>query len=109
MKPWQQAKKWQLENSKIDFEELLGAYLNGGYVWSSPTEFMLFTKVCVVGKKLAEGEPNAWYIQLAGGENPIARLVEILPEPMEMICWHRGLGRLHVWAWEKFNRFRKER
>ena len=105
MNPWQAAKKVQLENSNLGFEEMLGLYLNVGYVWSSPTEFCLFAKVRVEDGKIVEGEPNAWYIGLAAGENPFARLKEILPEPMDSICWYRGKGRLHIWRWEKFNRF----
>lgn len=106
MNPWQQAKKWQLENSDLDFEELLGMYMsNGGHVWSSPTEFCMFVKARLKNGDLVDGNPNAWYIQLCAGKNPFNRLREIWPEPMDFVCWHRGKGRLHVWRWEKFDRF----
>ena len=97
-----------MENDGEPFDVMLGKYISHGHVWSSPTEFMLFAKVRVEAGEFAEGKPNAWYIQLVGGESPFARLLRILPEPMEMICWHRGPGRLHVWPWNKFNRLRKE-
>jgi len=104
MKPWQEAKKWQLENSELDFEELLGASLNGGFVWSSDSEFALFTKVRVEQGELVEGEPNAWYVQLAAGKKPFKRLMEVAPGPMDFVCYRRGKTRLHIWPWEIFKR-----
>lgn len=105
MKPWQAAKKWQTENTELDFEELLGAFLNEGYVWSSGNEFALFCEVRVENGELKEeGEPNAWYVQLAGGTRPFRRLMEVAPKPMDFICYHRGKTHLRIWPWEQFKR-----
>ena len=105
VKPWQKAKRWQMENSEVRFEELLVLFCEDGYVWSSPTEFMLFVPVRVESGEIVEGEPNAWYVQLAAGKDrPFRRLMEIAPMPMDYVCWHRGTEVLRVYSWDTFKR-----
>lgn len=109
MKPWQKAKRWQLEKSEVRFEELLVLFCEDGYVWSSPTEFMLFEPVRLEDGKIMEGEPNAWYVQLAAGTNrPFLRLMNLAPHPLEYVCWHRGTEKLRVYQWETFKRKAKK-
>jgi hypothetical protein len=43
MKPWQKAAFWLARHFKDEsFEELLASYFHDGYVFSSPTSFILF-------------------------------------------------------------------
>jgi hypothetical protein len=107
MHPWQSAKKWQLENSEIPFEELLGSFFSEGYVWSSPTEFILFRQCRWEFETMCGGdvEPNCWAIQLAAGKNPMARFMELAPKKLKYVAWQRrGSDRYHVWNWDKFNK-----
>lgn len=106
MFPWQTAKKWHMESgSVISFEELLGSYMGGGYVWSSPTEFVLGRQVRLEDGKIVTGEPNAWFVHLAAGEEPFQRFLEIAPNKQEYVCWHRrGRENLHIYKWDTFNR-----
>lgn len=92
MKPWQAAKKWHIDNgSDLQFEQLLGAYLNDGFVWSSPTEFMCFAKVRVENGRMTRGKPNAWYVGFCAGKKlSLGKLMSLPPHPMEWVCWHRG-------------------
>ena len=107
MKPWQAAKKWHTENSEIPFEELLGHFFNEGYVWSSPTEFILGKQARWESKTMYGGnvEANCWVVQLAAGENPMARFMELAPMKLKYVAWQRrGSDRYHVWQWDKFNK-----
>tara|TARA_R110000824_G_scaffold213999_4_gene400256 strand:- start:534 stop:950 length:417 start_codon:yes stop_codon:yes gene_type:complete len=105
MKPWQEAKKWHIENeSEWEFEQLLGAYLNDGFVWSSPTEFVCFKKVRVKDGKLKDGKPNAWYVGFMAGENLSPdKLMSLAPHPMKWVCWHRGTqaNQFYCFKWDK--------
>ena len=106
MKPWQKAKKWQSENSKVPFEVLLGHYFTAGLVWSDSDHFLLAQKGRWDGKKMfiVEEESNCWVIQLAAGENPFRRFLEIAPEPLDYVAWQRGKEKWHVWEWGKFKK-----
>ena len=104
--PWQLAKKWHLEiGSTVSFEQLLGMYMNSGYVWSSPTEFVLGRQVRLEDGAITHGEPNAWFVHLAAGEEPFKRFLELAPNKQEYVCWNRrGKEKLHIYKWNTFKR-----
>lgn len=107
MKPWQQAKKWLLEKHGEDaFEELLARYMIDGLVWSSPTEFMLAKRVRVESGIVMAArnlDHNAWFVHLAAGQRPFAKLLALAPEELDYLVWQRhGSDRYHVWEWDKF-------
>jgi len=104
--PWMRAKKWHLENGgDIPFEALLGRFIAEGYVWSSPTEFVLAKEVRVEGRKMVDGPANCWFVHLASGDDPFKRFLEVAPKPHSLVCWNRrGKPRLHIYTWEKFKR-----
>lgn len=106
--PWQQAKKWHEESGgNLPFEELLGEFFRVGYVWSSPTEFVLARAA-----RWEEGElylgaatANCWFVHLGAGANPFRRFLEVAPYPLPFVAWQRrGQKRYHVYEWEKFKR-----
>jgi len=107
MKPWQIAKKWQLENSEVPFEQLLCVYIKEGLVLSTDGSFLLARRGYWNGEDLYYGavDPNCWVAQLAAGENPFNRFLEIAPEPLEYVAWQRrGREKWHVWSWDKFEK-----
>ena len=107
LKPWQRAKKWQLENSEVPFEELLEDFLNSGLVYSSDSEFLLAKKVLWEGETMYYGdvEGNCWFVQLAAADPPFSRLIARAPYPLEYIAWQRrGKEEYHVHRTEDFNK-----
>ena len=107
MKPWEKAKQWQEENSEVPFEKVLSAYLSDGYVWSSPTEFILATASYWDGKDMhvGKGKENCWIIQLAAGDEPGERFFKVVPHKLDYLSWQRrGNDKWHVWDWDKFEK-----
>jgi|10_taG_2_1085330.scaffolds.fasta_scaffold02475_3 hypothetical protein len=105
MKPWQEAKKWHMEHGgEIAFEELLARFFDDGFVWSSPTEFVL-AKACLVDDGfLYDGDvkENCYHVHLASGRNPMKRLMELAPKKLPYVSWHRRKRKdLHVYEWDK--------
>ena len=106
MTPWQAAKKWQQENSNVPFEEVLAAYLNGGLVHSTPEVFVLAQETLWEDGEMYTGDvkPNCWFVQLAAGPRPFAKLLK-LARKRKYVAWQRrGQKRYHVWPWDKFKR-----
>jgi hypothetical protein len=106
MKPWEAAKKWQLEHSDVSFEEVLSHYFNAGLVWSDADHFLVAQKGNWNGEDMYVGavDANCWVVQLASGENPFSRFLEIAPEQLKFVAWQRGKEKWHVWEWEKFEK-----
>tara|TARA_Y100000588_G_scaffold9751_1_gene10864 strand:+ start:4374 stop:4745 length:372 start_codon:yes stop_codon:yes gene_type:complete len=103
MLPWQQAKKWQEENSEVPFEYLLGLYIQNGYVWSSPSEFILARPAFWDGKEMLydNGKVNCWVIQLGAGKKPGKRFFKVTPYRLKYLTWQRrGNEKWHVWEWD---------
>ena len=106
--PWQIAKKWHLTNGgDLPFELLLAAFLDQGYLWSSPTEFVLAKRMRVDAKRrrLVSGEPNCYFVHLAAGRDPFLRFLEVAPGPLPYVCWTRaGKKKLHCYTWDQFEK-----
>ena len=105
MKPWQEAKKWHMEQGgNLPFEELLADFFNDGLVWSSPTEFML-CRPCLLEdgfQYCGDVEPNCYHVWLAAGKKPMRRLMELAPKKLPFVSWHRrGKEALHVYKWDR--------
>ena len=113
MMPWQAAKKWQLENSLIPFEEVLAAYMNGGLVHSTPEVFVLARETLWEDGQMYAGggvKPNCWFCQLSAGDKPFQRLLKLAPRKRKYVAWQRrGQPRYHVWEWKKFAKKIKEK
>ena len=89
----------------MPFEILLAGYLNSGFVWNSPTEFVLAKKVRVEDGGLVDGPANCWFVHLAAGINPFRRFIEVADEKLEFVCWQRrGQTRLRLYTWEQFEK-----
>lgn len=99
MSPWQKAKQWHIKSgSDVPFEAVLGIFIREGYVWSSPTEFVLAREIALrVG-----GRINCWFVHLAAGVSPLRRFMELAPHRNEYVAWHRrGNKKMHVYLWDK--------
>jgi|5B_taG_2_1085324.scaffolds.fasta_scaffold10589_2 hypothetical protein len=108
MRPWQQAKKWLIDNNGETFESQLGHYMNYGYVWSGDKEFIMAQKVRVDGERLQFGhpEPDCWFVGLASGTQALARFLELAPEPLPYVSWaRRGQDdNYHIYKWDDYQR-----
>lgn len=106
--PWQRAKQWHdTHGGDLPFEALLGDFFRSGYVWSSPTEFVLARPALWEEGELYMGAPaaNCWFVHLAAGDNPFRRFLEIAPHPLPFVAWQRrGQRRYHVYEWDTFKR-----
>lgn len=107
MTPWQRAKQWWDNHSTQDFWEAVGEHLSSGYVWNSPTTFML-AKPCrwnAEEKQFELGEPNTWFVSLAAGAlgtNPVRECLRVAPHAMPYVAWcRRGSFTPRVYLWEK--------
>lgn len=107
MTPWQKAKQWWDEHSTQDFWEVIGEHLSSGYVWNSPTTFMLAspTRWNAEEKAFEHGEHNCWFVTLAAGAsgtNPVRECLRVAPHPMQYVAWcRRGSFEPRVHLWEK--------
>ncbi len=105
--PWQRAKKWHMESgSTASFEEVLGMFLREGFVWSSPTEFVLLMETLWEDGEMRVGQApvNCWFVYLAasGGLSgpPLQRIMDSMPYPLPFVAWQRrGKLRHHVFEW----------
>lgn len=88
---------------------LLGHYIRtGGYVWSSPTEFIL---ACPVRIDAATGtmthtddNPDTWFVHVAasGIGGAVRRFLSLAPYTLPFVAWHRGAkgdSRLRRYPW----------
>ena len=110
MTPWQKAKQWWEETVTQDFWEAVGEHLSSGYVWSSPTTFML-AKPCrwsAEERQFELGEHNCWFVTLAAGAagtNPIRECLRVAPHAMPFVAWcRRGSFEPRVYLWEQLIR-----
>lgn len=111
--PWQRAKRaFEAVCSRGTFEELLGRYVaEGGYVWSSPEEFLL----AIPCRRLHRGglvtdheKPDVWFVHLAAVSPPrrmsaslIARFQSLAPRPLPWVAWNRRGGSLRFYRWDQ--------
>lgn len=100
MQPWQKAKQWHIRTgSTVPFEAVLGIFIRDGYVWSSPTEFVLAREIALNG----DGKLNCWFVHLAAGTCPLKRFLELAPHQNDYVAWQRrGNKKMHIFSWEKF-------
>lgn len=102
MKPWQKAAFWLARHFKDEsFEELLASYFHDGYVFSSPTSFILMRPAFWDGYGLftEADKPNAWFVHLAAGD--MVDMFRACPFPLEYIVFQRhGQEKFHAY---KFN------
>ena len=110
MTPWQKAKQWWDEHSAQDFWEAVGEHLSSGYVWNSPTTFML-AKPCrwnAEEQTFESGEHNCWFVTLAAGAagtSPIRECLRVAPHAMPFVAWcRRGSFEPRVYLWEQLIR-----
>ena len=121
--PWQRARDafeqmaaQEYGEPELKFERLVGAYIReGGYLWSSPHEFIL-----AVPARIGDGgrvirvdldqSPEAWFIHLAATTVPakagvnrdvIRQFMRLAPQPLPIIAYHRG-PRLVLLPWTRF-------
>jgi hypothetical protein len=106
MTPWQSAKHWWDEHSTQDFWELVGEHLSAGYVWNSPSCFML-AKACrwnAEDQQFELGEANCWFVTLAAGAdrtNPVRECLRVAPHSQQYAAWcRRGSFEPRVYLWE---------
>jgi hypothetical protein len=106
VKPWQRAKKWQLENSDIPFEVVLADYMLNGYVVSGQDCFIMGKPVLWEKDEMHSGEEaNCWFVQLAAGRNALMRFLDVAPFELEYVAWQRrGSERYHVYKWDDYRR-----
>jgi len=110
--PWLLAKRvYELARPEVAFDQLLVEFMALGYVWASPTEFLIARPTRLDAEDpvwwdgATGGAADAWLVVVAVGAGALARFQELAPFPLPHVCWHRdGRGRLHVWSWEKFQR-----
>tara|TARA_Y100000310_G_scaffold158249_1_gene157669 strand:+ start:465 stop:818 length:354 start_codon:yes stop_codon:yes gene_type:complete len=103
MMPWQRAKKWQLENSEVAFEEVLGTYMMNGLVHSTDDVFILARQAEWKDGAMYSGKikPNTWFVQLAAGD--MSKFLKVAPRKLRYVAWQRhGSQRYHVWPSRKF-------
>jgi hypothetical protein len=108
MTPWQRAKQWQEDNdATATFEELLGAYLSAGYIWSTPKVFILANQARwnAEEKHFEDGPPNCWFVRLAGAAghaNAVGELLRAAPHAHDYVAWcRRGAFEPPVYSWDK--------
>ncbi|HVU38092.1 MAG TPA: hypothetical protein VHC95_07135 [Opitutales bacterium] len=106
MTPIQQAVK-AYESLGRNFAEDHGAYLEFGYVVSTPNWFVMARPVNLAQPArwltvddLNSTFPNcpeaeAWYVQFACGRGALRRFMQHLPFWLPKICWKRSLKKPH--------------
>lgn len=109
MNAFQIAKAWQEENSTRDFLELCGHYLSHGILHSTQDCFLAAMPVQwdpETQRISWEGEPNAYFVELAAGTktNPVREMLRVAPRPLPFILFCRGAFRLHAWEWNRLAR-----
>ena len=120
MLAWEIARNWQAENCMTPFEEILGAHLSGGLVYSTKDCFLLAQEVTwdPVQKAIVESresrvegqQPNAWFVELAAAtcHNPVKEFLRIAPRSHEFVLWCRqSKGRkhdIHSYRWDHLAR-----
>jgi hypothetical protein len=94
------------------FEEILGTHLSCGIIHSTPSIFLLAREVTwdPVGHEIIEGDPNAWFVELASSSahaTPVREFLRIVPHPHAWALWCRqSPGRkhdIHAYAWNKLS------
>lgn len=107
MMPWQKAKQWWDKHSTQDFWDALGEHLSSGYVWNTPSCFML-AKACRWNAEEQDfelGESNCWFVTLAAGAsgtNPVRECLRVAPHPQTYVAWcRRGSFEPRVYLWNK--------
>ena len=72
MKPWQEAKRWQMKNSDIPFEVVLADYMDNGYVVSGQDCFIMGKPVLWEKDEIYSGdvEVNCWFCLLYTSPSP---------------------------------------
>ena len=96
--PIQRAKEWHdLHYPHSRFEQLLGKYLAERFVWCSPTEFVMAAPVRHDEEKdeiiFDDPKPDSWFVYLASGDNPVARLMDVVPYDLPHVLWCRRKGK----------------
>jgi len=104
VKPWQEAKRWQMKNSDIPFEVVLADYMDNGYVVSGQDCFIMGKPLLWEKDEMHSGkEANCWFVQLASGKDALRRFLEVAPFKLKYVAWQRhGSGRYHVYTWEQY-------
>ena len=110
MTPWQKAKHWWDNHSTQDFWEVVGEHLSAGYVWNSPSCFML-AKACrwnAEEQAFESGEPNCWFVTLAasaGHANAVREFLRVATRPQQYAAWcRRGSFEPRVYDWNKLTK-----
>ena len=113
MLAWLKASNWQQTNSIISFEQILGFYLSSGLVHSTPSIFLLAREVRwdPIKKEIINGDPNAWFVELAasvGHSAPIREFLRIAPHSHSWALWCRqSHGRkhdIHAYCWNQLSK-----
>jgi hypothetical protein len=107
MTPWQRAKHWWDNHSTQDFWEAVGEHLSAGYVWNSPSCFML-AKACrwnAEEQNFELGAPNCWFVSLAAGAG-CGELMQMLPHAYPYVAWCRAAkdNRVRIYNWDKLTK-----
>jgi len=93
MTPFQAARQVCLDRPEImPFEEQLAHYGEHGYIWSSPTAFILATY---------HATEDEWFIGLAAGN--MAEFCLHAPHPAKWVCFIRD-GRQTKWDFSRIQR-----
>lgn len=105
MQPWQKAALWFSRNSDGDtFEQLLAEYFKNGYVYSSPSCFLLLRPVFWDGVDVftEADKPNAWFVHLAAGN--MIDMFKACPFPLEHLVFQRhGQDRYRAYSFNSLH------
>lgn len=95
MTPIEQAKMVYLNDPECNrvFEADLAEYLKNGYVWSSPTEFIM-----------ARPTHDAWFVHLAAGKGALRRFLDLMPFELPFLEWERKGKCFRRWSLERVRR-----
>ena len=93
------------------FEEDLEYYSNNGLLWSGDDCFMMAREVTkrdidfATDYKFTFRNPDTWFVYLAAGNVPMKRYLELAPNRLEYVAWHRQKAEepvLKIWSWNQF-------
>jgi hypothetical protein len=116
MTPWQRAKQWWDNHSTQDFWEAVGEHLSAGYVWNSPSCFMLAKAVRwnAEEQQFELGDANCWFVTLAASgprdeetKGPrdfgcVRECLRVAPHPHPYVAWcRRGSFEPRVYSMEQ--------
>lgn len=111
MAAWEIALKCHQQHSKEDFWQRLGWHLSCGYVWSTPSVFLLAHTVhwdCEQQKVTSDEQHNAYFVELAACAdcpNALRELLSVAPHPMQWVCWRRNnRPTVKAYRWDKLKK-----